>query len=108
MGRAGIVNDELGAAIIGARLVRDLMRLCFLMENQYAPYQKWFGSAFKKLRCAVELAPILRRVLIAEVWEEREKHLAAAYEHVAAMHNRLEITEPLPAKVSGFFGRPFW
>jgi len=108
MGRAGIVNDELGAAIIGARLVRDLMRLCFLMENQYAPYQKWFGSAFKKLRCADELAPTLRRVLIAEVWEERQKHLAAAYEHVAAMHNRLGITEPLPAKVSGFFGRPFW
>jgi hypothetical protein len=35
MGRAGYVGDELGAALIGSRLVRDMMRLCFLMERQY-------------------------------------------------------------------------
>ena len=46
MGRAGMAGDELGSAIIGSRLVRDLMRLCFLMEKQYAPYPKWFGTAF--------------------------------------------------------------
>jgi Domain of unknown function (DUF4037) len=107
MGRAGMVNDEIGSAIIGARLVRDLMRLCFLMERKYAPYPKWFGSAFNKLQCADDLAPILRRVMIAEAWEDRQKHLAAAYEYVAAMHNRLGITAPLPAQVSRFFGRPF-
>src|ERR1043166_2983448 len=33
MGRAGIVGDEIGSALIGARLIRDLMRLCFLMEK---------------------------------------------------------------------------
>jgi len=107
MGRAGIVNDEIGSAIIGSRLVRDLMRLCFLMEKQYAPYPKWFGKAFNELKCADDLAPILRRVLFAEGWEEREKYLAAAFEYVAAMHNRLGITEPLTETVSTFFGRPF-
>ncbi|MEK6289593.1 MAG: DUF4037 domain-containing protein [Acidobacteriota bacterium] len=107
MGRAGIVRDEIGSALIGSRLVRDLMRLCFLMEKQYAPYAKWFGKAFNELNCADDLAPILRRVLLAEAWEERENHLAAAYEYVAEMHNRLGITEPLPANVSSFFGRPF-
>lgn len=107
MGRAGIVNDEIGSAIIGARLVRDLMRLCFLMEKRYAPYPKWFGAAFNELNCAGDLAPILSRVLLAQAWQEREKHLAAAYEYVAAMHNRLGITERLSASVSSFFGRPF-
>ena len=38
MGRAGLAGDEIGSALIGSRLVRDLMRLCFLMEQQYAPY----------------------------------------------------------------------
>ena len=38
MGRAGLVGDELGSALIAARLVRDLMHLCFLMERRYAPY----------------------------------------------------------------------
>lgn len=107
MGRAGMVDDEIGSAIIGSRLVRDLMHLCFLMEKQYAPYAKWFGKAFNELKCAENLAPILSRVLLAKAWQEREKHLAAAFEYVAEMHNRLGITGTLPAKVSGFFGRPF-
>src|SRR5437773_698726 len=107
MGRAGMLDDEIGSGIIGSRLVRDVMRLCFLMEKQYAPYAKWFGKAFNELKCAEDLLPILRRVLLAEAWQEREKYLAAAFEYVAEMHNRLGITETLPAKVSNFFGRPF-
>jgi uncharacterized protein DUF4037 len=107
MGRAGMLDDEIGSAIIGSRLVRDVMRLCFLMEKQYAPYAKWFGTAFNELKCAEDLLPILRRVLLAEAWQEREKYLAAAFEYIAEMHNRLGITETLPAKVSNFFGRPF-
>lgn len=107
MGRAGSVGDEIGSAIIGARLVRDLMRLCFLMEKQYAPYPKWFGTAFARLNCAADLSPSLRRALAAETWQEREQFLCAAYEKVAAMHNALHITEPLPTEVTSFFGRPF-
>jgi hypothetical protein len=107
MGRAGMVGDEIGSAIIAARLVRDLMRLCFLMEKQYAPYPKWFGKAFSELECAAALSPVLKRVLAAETWREREKFLAVAYEDIAALHNRLEITAPLTAKAANFFGRPF-
>ncbi|MBA3633780.1 MAG: DUF4037 domain-containing protein, partial [Acidobacteria bacterium] len=107
MGRAGIAGDEIGSAIIAARLVRDLIRLSFLMEKQYAPYPKWFGKAFSELKCAAELSPIFKKVLSAETWQEREKHLAAAYEYVAELHNALEITEPLPTKVGNFFSRPF-
>lgn len=107
MGRAGLVGDELGSAIIGARLVRDLMRLCFLMERQYAPYPKWFGTAFGRLACGPELAPVLRRAQFAATWPERERHLCAAYEAVAAMHNALRLTDPLPAQVGPFFDRPF-
>jgi hypothetical protein len=107
MGRAGVVGDEVGSAIIGSRLVRDAMRLCFLMEKQYAPYAKWFGKAFNGLECAKGLSPILRKVLLAETWQDREKHLAMMYEYLAEMHNRSGITEALPAKVANFFGRPF-
>ena len=107
MGRAGMVGDEIGSAIIASRLVRDLMRLCFLMEKQFAPYPKWFGKAFSLLKCADELTPIFKKVLSAKNWKEREKFLAQAYEFVARMHNDLKITEPLPVKADNFFGRPF-
>lgn len=107
MGRAGFVGDEIGSALIGARLVRDLMRLCFLLERTFAPYPKWFGTAFKQLSCAAALSPHLSAALAARKWPERESHLCAAYRVVAEMHNKLEITDPLPTEPRDFFGRPF-
>lgn len=107
VGRAASVGDELGSAVIGARLVHDMMRLCFLMERQYAPYSKWFGTAFARLACAGELSPILLKALRAETWLERETALTAAYKHLAAMHNALQITEPVPTRVHQEWNRPF-
>jgi hypothetical protein len=107
VGRAGDVGDELGSQIVAARLVRRLMQLCFLIERQYAPYSKWFGSAFKQLACAPILDPILRRILLATAWREREQHLTAAYEQVALLHNALGVTPPLDPHVSPYHARPY-
>lgn len=107
IGRAGFGGDELGSALIGSRLVHDLMHLCFLMEKRYAPYSKWLGTAFSRLVCASELSPLLSRVLRAEAWPERENALMEAYEKVAAMHNALHITEPVSTEVEQMWDRPF-
>ncbi len=107
MPRAGYVGDELGSALIGSRLVRDIMTLCFLVEHQYAPYPKWFGTAFGKLRCADELQPLLWQAQIASTWSEREAALGAAYSALARMHNALALTAPLDTSTRSFFGRPF-
>jgi hypothetical protein len=107
MGRAGQVGDEIGSALIAARLVRDLMRLCFLMERQYAPYPKWFGTAFGRLQAGPSMKALLWRALRAEHWGERDQALAEAYGAVARMHNDLGLTDPLPADVRPFHGRPF-
>lgn len=108
IGRCGEVGDELGSAVVAARLVRDLMRLCFLIERQYAPYSKWLGTAFTRgLICGPTLTPIFTAVLTAVDWHTRERHLSAAYEQIAAMHNALGITPPLTPNVAPFYGRPF-
>ena len=107
MGRCGQVGDDLGSRLVAGRLVKDLMRLCFLMERTYTPYIKWFGSAFAQLDCAATLSPILQQVLSADSWEKRQDHLSAAYEFVAQMHNDLDITAPLSVEVSSFHNRPF-
>jgi hypothetical protein len=107
MGRASTVGDELGAAIIAARLVRDLMRLCFLMERQFAPYPKWFGSAFRQLRCAGQLMADLTGIIHASTAQSREAHLVRVYETMGEMHNALAITNPLPTSVPRFFSRPY-
>lgn len=107
VGRTGDVGDDTGSRLIAGRLVRDLMQLCFLMERQYAPYSKWFGTAFGRLGCAPQLIPIFERALAATDWRTRETHLSAAYRLVAAMHNGLGITEPLSTEVSHFHERPY-
>jgi hypothetical protein len=107
MPRAGYVGDELGSAQIGSQLVRTIMQLCFLMDRRYAPYAKWFGTAFAQLNCADEMTPLLRGAQLAETWQAREQQLVLAYESLARMHNALGITGPVEAQAQSFFGRPF-
>lgn len=106
MGRAGLAGDELGSALIGSRLVRDAMQLCFLMARQYAPYPKWFGTAFARLDCAPQLLDRLLAAQQATSWQARDRWLGEVYEQLAILHNRLELTDPLPEETRQFFGRP--
>jgi len=107
VGRCAEAGDELGSQLVAARLVRDLMRLCFLLERCYAPYSKWLGSAFAQLDCAAQLRPLLERALAANDFAAREAALSSAYEDVAARHNALGLGEPLTERVSPFWGRPY-
>ncbi|HLS43922.1 MAG TPA: DUF4037 domain-containing protein [Ornithinicoccus sp.] len=107
VGRAGAAGDELGSAVIGSRLVKDLMRLAFLMEREYAPYSKWFGTAFSRLACGPELTPVLWQVARAEAWQDREAALLTAYENLIQMHNDLALTEPVTAELVQMWDRPF-
>jgi hypothetical protein len=107
VGRCGEVGDEIGSAVIAARLVREVMRLCFLTERQYTPYSKWLGTAFAQLPCGPALGPIMRDVLHATTWQERQRPLGAAYETIARMHNALGITAPLDPRSGHYHGRPF-
>jgi hypothetical protein len=105
--RCGDVGDELGSMVIAATQVKRLMRLCFLMERRYAPYTKWFGTAFSELECASELSPIFRDVLVSSTWKERERNLSRVYHVIARMHNGLKITRPIVEEVRNYFGRPY-
>jgi len=107
VGRAGWRGDEIGARLIAARLVRDAMRLCFLMERRYAPYAKWFGTAFRELASGPAMEPRLRTVTDAADWRARDRALVRVYDELAAMHNRLGITRRMPDRSVDFFGRPF-
>jgi hypothetical protein len=107
VGRCGYVGDELGSMVIAARQVRNLMQLCFLMERKYAPYSKWFGTAFQRLDCAAELSPIFVQALQAQDWRVRQESLAKAYEIVARQHNELNITIPLRESATLYHGRPY-
>lgn len=107
VGRTAEVGDELGSRLIAARLVREVVRLCFLLERCYTPYSKWLGSAFRRLDAHGSIGPALADALAAGDLGTREAALSRAVEEVARRHNTLGITEPLDVHVRPFHGRPF-
>ena len=107
VGRAAQVGDELGARIVAARLVRELMRVGFLLAGAYWPYTKWFGTAFARLPVATALGPPLERALAASSAAEREAALVAAYAAMAQAHNASGLTAPVDPTVRPFHDRPF-
>jgi hypothetical protein len=107
MGRCGDLGDELGSQIIAARLVRDLLRLAFLLERRYAPYSKWLGTAFARLSCANQLRPLLQAAVAGADWLARQEPLCAAYVQLGQMHNALGITAPVEPTITNYFNRPF-
>ena len=107
VGRSGWVGDELGSTVIAARLVQDMMRLVFVMERRYAPYPKWFGTAFARLDSSATLIPLLTEVVRAPTWATRESALAACYHELAAQHDALGITDSVPIEPLRMWNRPF-
>ena len=105
--RAAMLGDELGAALIAGRLVRSIMQLCYLMARRYAPYAKWFGSAFAELPCAGELIPVLRRVQVAQDDLDRQSALCEAYKNLNRLHNALGLTEAIQPALLPFHNRGF-
>jgi hypothetical protein len=107
VGRCGEVGDELGSAVVAARLVRDVMRLRLLQQRRYPPYSKWLGSAFSGLPDAPHLGPQLAQALSALRSSEREATLASVYEHVARAQNQLALAPCVDPATRPYHGRPF-
>ncbi|MCY3780155.1 MAG: DUF4037 domain-containing protein [Chloroflexi bacterium] len=105
--RAGAVGDELGSAVIAGRLTGSIILLCFLYERRYAPYPKWLGTAFAKLSCADELAPILRSAQTGETWQDRERQLCNAYAVLNRLHNESDLTAAVAPAAQEFHERGF-
>jgi hypothetical protein len=105
--RCGDVGDELGSRVVASRQVKEIMHLCFYLEKEFAPYSKWFGTAFSRLQCAQKLLPLLNRIFSQEHWKDREKILSEVYLILAEMHNNLSITAYIEPKITNFHDRPF-
>jgi hypothetical protein len=106
VGRCAEVGDDLGSAVVAARIVRDLMRLCLLLGRRYAPYDKWLGTAFARLPLAGELTPILRGAVAATDHPSRERLLCDAYELIGEAQNATGLADPVDPTRRPYHGRP--
>jgi hypothetical protein len=104
--RTAEVGDELGSAVTAARQVRDMMRLALLLDRAYAPYQKWLGTAFARLRHHDDLPTHLTDALNARDITRREYALAEAYTALADRHNNAGLTVRIEPSIGNYFQRP--
>lgn len=107
VGRTAQAGDELGCRIIAARMTHNIMVLAMLLERRYAPYQKWFGSAFSRLQCANDLTPLLEQILSASNWREREARIVTAVRLLAELQLAHGVPGALAPEEGALLDRPF-
>lgn len=101
----GSAGDELGSRLCCARIADRVMRLCFLYARTYAPYSKWYGTAFARLDTDPGIKDALAEALSANDLLQREEAIAQAQALTAALHNAYRITEPVEYRVESYFDR---
>jgi len=107
VGRAGEAGDDLGSRLVAARLLREILRLVFLIERTYAPYAKWLGTAFRRLPAADRFAEPAALALAAATWTEREAALATCCRLAAELQLERGIPGAAAPVVGPYFDRPF-
>ncbi|MGI8648058.1 MAG: DUF4037 domain-containing protein [Mycobacteriales bacterium] len=105
VGRTGATGDDLGCALVTAQLVRDLVRLTFLIDQRWAPYTKWLGRAFTELPHSPGVAPALATALTASTWRERETALCNASSALGEATNLLGLAETVDSTPRQFHTR---
>ncbi len=103
--RCGDCGDEIGSRLICARICERLMRLCFLYKGVYAPYSKWFGTAFSRLDTDERIKQAVAGALSAGDLLERERLLVQAQALAAGLHNASGLTERVDYQIESYFGR---
>jgi hypothetical protein len=106
-GRCAEAGDLVGMKLVAARICRDVMKLAFLQEGVYAPYDKWLGTAFCRLGSAGSMGPLLSAALEAPGYAALEPCLVELYRLVAEKHNSLGVTGPMDITPRQYFSRPF-
>jgi len=106
VGRTGMKGDDLGSRIETMRLIRYIIKIAYVLNKQYIPYQKWFTIAFNRLPIAEELGLILEEIVIEDDWIKREELLCEAYLILLREQNKLNITPPIQLKPQSYFSRP--
>ncbi len=103
--RCGECGDEIGSQLVCARIAERLTRLCFLYKDTYAPYSKWFGTAFNHLDIDDSIQQTIQAALSANSLTERENNIVKAQALVAYMHNASGLTAVVDYKIESYFGR---
>lgn len=106
-GRCAHVGDMWGAADNVSGTFRNLVHLCYLLEQKYPPYTKWLGTGLKELSLGSELITLAERARLASSWPEQEDAIVEAYQLVANRHNKESSLPRVSTEVTTYYSRPY-
>ena len=106
VGRAVETGDFLGLKLLSTRIANYLMKICFVVQQRYVPYSKWFSRAFSDLRLP-DIEDRVRNVLVATDPYKIEDLVAELYRAVLDMQNRRADFPHVEAEIRQFHGRPY-
>ena len=107
LGRCNAVNDFTGMKIVAAQLIKNIMKLCFMMERRYIPYDKWLGTVFTELEISKKLQKHIDSILSENEYHKIEKILCDIYLIIVEKHNSLRITPDIKSEITDFYNRPY-
>jgi hypothetical protein len=102
VGRTAEAGDDLGSRLAAARLACCAMRLCFLQERRYAPYDKWLVMAFARLSAGSVVGPAIAAMVAAVEYPTREEGLVGMLQAIAQRHNALGLTPSIEGTAGRF------
>ncbi|HEY9289959.1 MAG TPA: DUF4037 domain-containing protein [Microlunatus sp.] len=100
--RAFEAGDERGARVLIGRLCRLIMEMTFLQEQQYRPYDKWFGSGFAALSGSAAIGPLIDTALHERPSSRSDGPLQQALLQLGDRHNHLRITASVDPRITDF------
>jgi hypothetical protein len=107
IGRCNSIEDFAGMKIVTTQLIKNIMKLCFMMEQKYIPYDKWLGTAFRELEIGKKLQNNIDSVLSENEYCKIERILSEIYLTIADKHNSLKMTPFIKPEVTDFYNRPY-
>jgi len=99
------VGDDLGSSLVCGRIADRLMRLAFLYCGKYAPYSKWFGTAFARLPINDKIKSAIREAVAAADITQREDNIVMAQKLMADLHNAFGLTDYVDVHIETYFER---
>ncbi len=108
VGRIGSRGDELGQKIVATRLVHHIMRIGFIINKSYIPYNKWIGTLFKRLLISKSVESLLIRIINTNDWREMEENICNACLILIKEEMKLNIIPTVQVSKQKFFNRDQW
>ncbi len=106
IGRGVEFGDLLHVKLVSTRIVNSLLKICFVLKEEYVPYSKWFSRAFDHLNLPLVKTTALR-VLHANDPAEIEEHWAELCTLVLELQNHTPGLPAVTNEIGNFYNRPY-